>query len=45
MKQKVFTLLAASLISAASMAQAPAFPGAEGHGRYVTGVEAAKSYT
>ena len=37
MKQKVFTLLAASLISAASMAQAPAFPGAEGHGRYVTG--------
>ena len=37
MKQKVFTLLAVSLISAASMAQAPAFPGAEGHGRYVTG--------
>ena len=37
MKQKVFTLLATSLISAASMAQAPAFPGAEGHGRYVTG--------
>ena len=37
MKQKVFTLLAASLISAASMAQAPAFPGAEGHGRYITG--------
>ena len=37
MKQKVFTLLAASLISATSMAQAPAFPGAEGHGRYVTG--------
>nr|WP_302969971.1 pectate lyase [uncultured Prevotella sp.] len=37
MKQKVFTLLAASLISAASMAKAPAFPGAEGHGRYVTG--------
>lgn len=37
MKQKVFTLLTASLISAASMAQAPAFPGAEGHGRYVTG--------
>ena len=37
MKQKVFTLLAASLISAASMAQAPAFSGAEGHGRYVTG--------
>lgn len=37
MKQKVFTLLAASLISAAAMAQVPAFPGAEGHGRYVTG--------
>lgn len=37
MKQKVFTLLTASLISAAAMAQAPAFPGAEGHGRYVTG--------
>ena len=37
MKQKVFTLLAASLISATSMAQTPAFPGAEGHGRYVTG--------
>ena len=37
MKQKVFTLLAASLISAAAMAQAPAFPGAEGHGRYITG--------
>lgn len=37
MKQKVFTLLATSLISATSMAQAPAFPGAEGHGRYVTG--------
>ena len=37
MKQKVFTLLATSLISAAAMAQVPAFPGAEGHGRYVTG--------
>ena len=37
MKQKVFTLWTASLISAASMAQAPAFPGAEGHGRYITG--------
>lgn len=45
MKQKVFTLLAASLISAASMAQAPAFPGAEGHGRYVTGGRGGKSYT
>ena len=37
MKQKVFTLWTASLISAASMAQTPAFPGAEGHGRYITG--------
>ena len=37
MKQKVFTLWTASLISATSMAQAPAFPGAEGHGRYITG--------
>ena len=42
MKQKVFTLLAASLISATSMAKAPAFPGAEGHGRYVTGGRGAK---
>ena len=29
--------MAAALISAAALAQAPAFPGAEGHGRYVTG--------
>lgn len=29
--------MAAALISAAAFAQAPAFPGAEGHGRYVTG--------
>ena len=33
-----FTLTAlAALMSCATMAQAPAFPGAEGHGRYVTG--------
>ena len=29
--------MAAALVSAAALAQAPAFPGAEGHGRYVTG--------
>ena len=29
--------MAAALISAAAFAQTPAFPGAEGHGRYVTG--------
>lgn len=29
--------MAAALMSAAALAQAPAFPGAEGHGRYVTG--------
>ena len=29
--------MAAALMSAATLAQAPAFPGAEGHGRYVTG--------
>ena len=29
--------MAAALMSAAAFAQAPAFPGAEGHGRYVTG--------
>lgn len=28
--------MAAALMSAAALAQAPAFPGAEGHGRYVT---------
>ena len=35
--KKIFSILSASLICASSMAQAPAFPGAEGHGRYVTG--------
>ncbi len=37
MEKKIFTTLAAALVSAAALAQAPAFPGAEGHGRYVTG--------
>ena len=37
MEKKIFTTMAAALISAAALAQAPAFPGAEGHGRYVTG--------
>ena len=37
MEKKIFTIMAAALISAAALAQAPAFPGAEGHGRYVTG--------
>ncbi len=36
MKKTITTLTFASLTLAA-MAQAPAFPGAEGHGRYVTG--------
>lgn len=37
--KKFFTLIAASAISVAATAQdqAPAFPGAEGHGRYTTG--------
>ena len=37
MEKKIFTSMAAALVSAAALAQAPAFPGAEGHGRYVTG--------
>ena len=37
MQKIIFTTMAAALISAAAFAQAPAFPGAEGHGRYVTG--------
>lgn len=37
MKQNLLLTLAASLLSTAAFAQAPAFPGAEGHGRYVTG--------
>ena len=35
--KKILTSMAAALLSAAALAQAPAFPGAEGHGRYVTG--------
>ena len=37
MEKKKFTTMAAALMSAAALAQTPAFPGAEGHGRYVTG--------
>lgn len=37
MEKKIFTSMAAALMSAAALAQTPAFPGAEGHGRYVTG--------
>ena len=37
MEKKIVTTMAAALVSAAALAQAPAFPGAEGHGRYVTG--------
>ena len=37
MEKKIFTTMAAALVSASALAQAPAFPGAEGHGRYVTG--------
>lgn len=37
MEKKIFTTMAAALMSAAALAQAPAFPGTEGHGRYVTG--------
>ena len=36
MKKKLTTLILATL-SLTMMAQAPSFPGAEGHGRYVTG--------
>ena len=36
MKQKILALLVCA-VSATAMAQAPAFPGAEGHGRYATG--------
>ena len=35
--KKILTSMAAALMSAAALAQAPAFPGAEGHGRYVAG--------
>ena len=36
-KSKYLLTFAISLIASFTMAQAPAFPGAEGHGRYVTG--------
>ena len=35
--KKTLLSIAASLMALCAMAQAPAFPGAEGHGRYVTG--------
>ena len=35
--RKLFFILFATAISSIAMAQAPAFPGAEGHGRYTTG--------
>ena len=35
--KKILSILSTSLVCATTMAQAPAFPGAEGHGRYVTG--------
>ena len=34
--RKLFSIIC-TLLATAAMAQAPAFPGAEGHGRYVTG--------
>ena len=37
MQLKSILTMAAVAASTAAMAQAPAFPGAEGHGRYVTG--------
>ena len=42
MEKKIFITMAAALMSAAALAQTPAFPGAEGHGRYVTGGRAGK---
>ncbi len=34
---RFLAILAATVMGSSAMAQAPAFPGAEGHGRYVTG--------
>ena len=42
--KKSLSIIAASLISISTMAQAPAFPGAEGHGRFVTGGRVGKIY-
>ena len=42
--KKSLSIIAASLISISTMAQAPAFPGAEGHGRFVTGGRCGKIY-
>ena len=35
--KKLLMTITAAVLSIAAFAQAPAFPGAEGHGRYVTG--------
>lgn len=35
--KKLISLISAACMASTAMAQAPAFPGAEGHGRYVTG--------
>lgn len=46
MIKKLFTLLSIALFGVtAAQAQAPAFPGAEGHGRYVTGGRATDGTT
>ncbi len=43
--KKQLLLIAISLFTSFAFAQAPAFPGAEGHGRYVTGGRAADGTT